>query len=307
MAKLRSPNYPAIALGEAVQRVNLLWKKERRTAVPAEVAAKAIGYSGISGPSRTVLAALKKYGLVESDDQSVRVSELAISILHSPGDDTALEFFREAALRPELFRQLYMHYRDASDEAIRSYLIAKLSFSDSGAEQAIKTFRATLATAKLDNTGYNPPDISKEDSMETIQNKAIDKFRSAEMMAHEKSLSNIGSAETSQTFSWPLSPDVKAEVKITGGELKPEYFDALQQYLNLAKSFVVTFAVGDTVEFEDAYTHEIKYGRIERIYGNNTIIRTIAKEEAGPNPKRFSPKPDPRIAALTDGTGVIKN
>src|ERR1700676_1385609 len=107
MSIQRSPNYPALGLRDAIQRVRALWNKEKRTAVPADVAAKAIGYNGLSGPSRTAIAAMKKYGLVDSDDNTVKVSELAVRILVPANMDQELEALREAALKPELFRQLH--------------------------------------------------------------------------------------------------------------------------------------------------------------------------------------------------------
>ncbi len=307
MAKLRSPNYPAISLRESYQRTKLLWTKERRTPVPPDVAAKAIGYSGLSGPSRTLLAAAKKYGLIDSDEDTVKVSELTVRIAHSANDDETIVALREAALKPELFSQLYAQYRHASDDAIRSYLIAKLNFSDAGARQVLKAYRDTLAFARLDNPEYNPPNDSEEVSVESAQNNTVSTRNIGSTVPSASSLSSNSSIATTQTFSWPLSPDVKAEVKITGGELKPEYFDALRKYLDLARGFVTTFQVGDTVEFEDAYTREIKWGRITQMLGGTALVSTITKEEAGPNPKRFSPRPDPRIAEITGGTGIIKN
>lgn len=51
-----------------------------------------------------------------------------------------------------------------------------------------------------------------------------------------------------------------------------------------------SFAEGDTVEYVDARTKQVKYGRIQKMYGSDAIIRTISKEEAGANPKKFSPR-----------------
>jgi hypothetical protein len=47
------------------------------------------------------------------------------------------------------------------------------------------------------------------------------------------------------------------------------------------------FAVGDRVEYEDAYTREIKYGLITHMQGADAVIRTITKQEAGPNPNEL--------------------
>lgn len=57
--------------------------------------------------------------------------------------------------------------------------------------------------------------------------------------------------------------------------------------------------------FDDAYTGAEKFGRIDRVFGDDAIIRIISKEEAGPNPRRVILKPDARIAAITDGSGLI--
>lgn len=308
MANFRSPNYPALSLRESYQRTKALWAKERRTAVPADVAARAIGYNGLSGPSRTALAAMKKYGLADNEGSNVKVSELAIELIHSTNDNDSLKVLRQLALKPELFGYLYANYRHASDDAIRAYLIAKLNFSDSGALQAIKAYRDTFSFAQLDDPEYNPQVDPEEPVMETTQNTAVAGRNANVQPVATASLSNQKPTATSQSFSWPLGSGLKAEVNIIGGELEPRHCDALKKYLDIAKEQVIqTFGVGDAVEFEDAYTHEIKWGRISQMHGNTSIVAIITKEEAGPNPKRFSPKPDPRIAEITGGTGVIKN
>jgi hypothetical protein len=100
-------------------------------------------------------------------------------------------------------------------------------------------------------------------------------------------LSSIQSS--SQTYRWPLAQGVLAEARIIGGEPLPEYFAALRQYLALAEKLLTpVFLVGEKVEYVDAYTGETRYGTIERMYGSNAIIHTLTKEEAGPNPKRFT-------------------
>jgi hypothetical protein len=94
---------------------------------------------------------------------------------------------------------------------------------------------------------------------------------------------------TSQTYRWPLAQGVLAEARIVGAELQPEYFDALRQYLALAKKLLKpVFQEGNTVEYVDAYTGETRYGTIERMYGGNAVVRPVTKEEAGANPKRFA-------------------
>ena len=175
MAKMRSPNYPSISLRESYQRVKQLWQKEKKTAVPADVAAKAIGYAGLSGPSRAALSALKKFGLVDSDDRTVRVSELALRMIHPASDTEEIKAFQQAAFKPELFQQIYTTMHEASDDALRSYLITKLDFSEAGAGQFIKTYRDTLEVARLGEPDSKPLiELNMSESMQITDNVGVE-------------------------------------------------------------------------------------------------------------------------------------
>src|SRR5229473_6824154 len=241
MAKMRSPNYPSISLRESYQRVRLLWQKERKTAVPADVAAKAIGYSGISGPSRTALSAMKKFGLVDSDDRTVRVSELALRIIHPANDTEETKAMQQAALKPELFQQIYTTMQDASDDAIRSFLITKLDFSEAGAIQFIKAYRDTMEVAKLSEPDSKPLiETIPSDSMQIADNIALELRKVPSTPTYASRMpATAYQAVPLQTLTVPIGPDVIAEVRLVGGtgELKQEHFDALIEYLILAKKW----------------------------------------------------------------------
>ena len=53
MAKTRSPEYPAIGLKEAVERVKLVYDKDYQNRVPKNVIAVHMGYKGLNGTSCT--------------------------------------------------------------------------------------------------------------------------------------------------------------------------------------------------------------------------------------------------------------
>jgi hypothetical protein len=63
--------------------------------------------------------------------------------------------------------------------------------------------------------------------------------------------------------------------------------------------------IGTIIVFDDAYTGAERYGRIDHVFGEEAVIRIINKEEAGPTPRRVELRPDARIAAITDGSGLI--
>ena len=221
MAKMRSPNYPAVGLSEAVTMAQKLWGKEKKTPVNAAVAATAIGYKGLSGPSRTALAAMKRFGLLEEDKVGMRVSPLALRILHAAGEDDRLQALREAALKPELFRRLFKSHGQASNDALRSYLITRLNFSETGAKALIDAFRDTIAVAKLNDPEYTPP-VTPED---------IESMGSAIEINTERPVNQ----RVQEIFRWPLADGVQVELRLTGGQLTPDKVDDISEYLQAVR------------------------------------------------------------------------
>jgi len=45
-----------------------------------------------------------------------------------------------------------------------------------------------------------------------------------------------GGKPSTRIFSWPLSRDMSAELRITGGDIKASHIEMLRQYLELVKS-----------------------------------------------------------------------
>jgi len=131
MGKVRSPNYPSVPLEDAIDAVDKLWKKERATVVTQETAAKGIGFSGLSGPARSKLAAMKQYGLLEGRGK-LSVSNLAKRIVMPKNPEERQAAIQEAALTPELFRNIHEAVGQESDDAIGSYLGRELEFSERG-------------------------------------------------------------------------------------------------------------------------------------------------------------------------------
>lgn len=152
MAKVRSPSYPALGLKEAIEKVGSIFAQNYQSPVSRQVAATLMGYGGLNGKSLTVLGALSKYGLLEGRGDETRVSDLAVSIIaHEEGMPERGEAIREAASRPELFREIDARYNDgkASDAAIRAYLITQ-KFIPSAADAVIRTYRETKSLLKAE-------------------------------------------------------------------------------------------------------------------------------------------------------------
>lgn len=229
MANMRSPNYPAIGLSEAIDLARKLWDREKRSFTPAAVVVQSWGYSGLSGASRIKIAALRRYDLLEDGTEgTLRLSDLAIAVLHNPpGSADQLEALKSAGLGPDLFRELYQTHSHSSDESIRAYLITKRGFSDIGANSCIEAFRDTVRTAKLDsveaevNTVTAAADPAPAVAKRLVSSAYID--IAAPRMPQEDTM----------LYRWPLGRGVVAELKLMG-EAKPSHLKLVKQYIDVA-------------------------------------------------------------------------
>ena len=240
MGKMRSPNYPAVGLTEASKLSEALWAREKRTYVSPEAAVAAWGYGGMSGNARTKLGALRRYGLLdEGTDGTVRLSDVAMEIIHHPeGSPERIRALKVAAVRPDLFRDLYQTHLQSSDQALRSHLITKLDFSDAGAQNVIEAFRDTISVAKLDVSDLEPTTAVGDEQMTTHASP-----QETSRLSHLPTTERASSPSDATTYRWPLSKDVIAEVRFTGSDLRPAHLELLRKYLELAKT-AMQFEIG---------------------------------------------------------------
>lgn len=154
----RGQNYPATDLADAIEQVKKIFGKEHRSPMTRESAVKAMGYSSINGASARKLAALSAYRLLDGRDESITVSNDAVTIIADENADNQAE--RIAALKrclqaPALFAEITSKYENASVDNIAAYLI-KQGFKPSAAKAAAGTFKESNAFVKRATEAYNP-------------------------------------------------------------------------------------------------------------------------------------------------------
>lgn len=158
MARIRSPNYPAVSLAEALNRVAQVHMKERQHPAAKEVVLKGMGYSGVHGTSLGAFSAALKYGLLEQDGkgEDYRVSDRAVAILHPHTPEEKAQAIREAACAPALFAELLEHFKGdlPSDDNLRAYLVRR-GFSQTSLPGFIQAFRDTMELVSPDSAAYN--------------------------------------------------------------------------------------------------------------------------------------------------------
>lgn len=143
---IRSPSYPNASLSEAISHVRKIEQLYRSSSIDREVAAKIIGYSSLSGPANKALAALAQYGLVERAGKGeMRVTSRAQAILHPNSDQEQHESLLQAALEPQLFRELQERFPDMvpPEDGVVTYL-NRQGFNQSAIRPAAKAYLQTL-------------------------------------------------------------------------------------------------------------------------------------------------------------------
>lgn len=171
MERQRSPSYPSLSLPQAIDMVGKLHKSNRTSVISRETAAKDMGYTGLTGRSLTVIAALSQYGLIDRAGKGdIKVSRRAVDILHAVDDADRAEAIQDAAFAPKLFQQLHERFPEGvpSHNALRSYLIQQ-EFADVAIGPAITAFLETNTFAENAKDGGNygalandPPESSEQ-------------------------------------------------------------------------------------------------------------------------------------------------
>ncbi len=150
----RSPNYPAISLGEAIQRIQAIYRQQQQHPTNREVFAKLLGYNSLNGASAVLISALSKYGLLEGHGERLRVSALGQDLsLHRPDDPEYAAAVEQAAFTPTLFRDLHERYPNGlpSDHSVRVDLV-KGRFNPKTVDGVIRVYRDTLDLVNATNT-----------------------------------------------------------------------------------------------------------------------------------------------------------
>ena len=153
MSRLRSPKYPSYPLKAAIENVRKVYDADRTAALPREVIAKHLGYSGLSGASDTSIATIVQYGLLERTGKGeMKVSKLAVDILMPETPHQQQEAINRAALSPPLFSEIWNHFekRQPSPEALRTYLYRR-EFQDRAIDPVLKSFAPTIDMMKQQN------------------------------------------------------------------------------------------------------------------------------------------------------------
>lgn len=147
----RSVAYPSVNLETAIELITKLRSALGKTPYSREEAAKAIGYSGISGASARTVAALTHYGLLDRSGNTYSINELAEEIIH-PTDETG-ELRKQAIIKaargPKLFESLIVKFQNQSLPTLLENILMREGVSSGAAKEVASIFKETLQYAGI--------------------------------------------------------------------------------------------------------------------------------------------------------------
>lgn len=231
----RSPNYPQLSVGPAIDRAKKIYEKEYTHSMPAQVAVEALGYKSLSGTAKGVLSTLRKYGLVTFDGKDgYKVSDDTVAIAELPSEDPErLAAVRRVALRPTAYKHLGDKYGSTlpSEGAIRHFLIQS-GYQSDGANLLIKVYKETLDfLAKIPATS-NPEEaqpLGADAKTANTQNQSPGP--AATPAVTPTVIDPQSSAAGTDHHQVPLSAKCAVEI-VFRGEVTTEAIDRLKGYLD---------------------------------------------------------------------------
>lgn len=174
MARVRSPNYPALSLPEAIDRLRGLHKEQQTTAEPREVVILHMGYSGVNGRSLKALSALIKYGFLETTgDDRLRVSKRALSILFPDPDNPRAknQALVDAAFAPVLFAKIFDRWKTKPTQASLHSFLAHEGFNTNSVDTVARAFYDTFDLVESLVASYGPNRTTAVDEQEEAEDE----------------------------------------------------------------------------------------------------------------------------------------
>ena len=173
MATTKAPKSPSISLGEAIDRVKMIYSHEGKSNFDDLTAVSHMGYKGLSGTSRTTLASCKSYGLIEGRSPDLSLSNSAITIIADESVDDQTDRSRElvsALTVNKVFAALYDRYKgESSVMNITSFLQKNYNFNAVSAKKTAQAYKDSVTLALADYVGYDEEEGNEDVRQDNIK------------------------------------------------------------------------------------------------------------------------------------------
>ena len=195
-SKMRSPNYPVTDVLDAIERAKKVYSAIRFGSGAQDIVAAGMGYKGLNGASRTMISALKKFGLIDEVKDGLRLSEDAKAlVMLSSSDVQYIESAKRCALKPAIFAEMFKQYGSSlpSDQPLR-YILVKKGFTEEAANEVIRNYKKTIEfVVRLSPGGLDLPEQKTDSKDENIGEGIFTEAEESAPMSQTISRSNSGS------------------------------------------------------------------------------------------------------------------
>jgi hypothetical protein len=164
----RSPKFPYIGLGKAIDRIKVLHNKAKRYDVRVADIAKDWDLSPKSSTTDRTVAALQSFGLIEDsgsgENRKIKISELGERILNDNRPGVREELLDQAAIKPALIANYASRW--GTDRPGDTHALSDLQFDGGFTAEAAKiflrVFDETIQLTSKSNSDKNPDSPAEE-------------------------------------------------------------------------------------------------------------------------------------------------
>ena len=153
--KERSALYPAVALNECIEFIELVNKLGGRKVALTSIA-DAVGVSTTTYSFKAKISSSKQFGLIKSAGGAVELSDTAKRLLYPTDDISTKELLLQCLMTAPLYRKLIERYDDQAvptEERLGNILLQEYSITRSAKDIAAKKFLASVEHAGILQNG----------------------------------------------------------------------------------------------------------------------------------------------------------
>jgi hypothetical protein len=243
----RSPNYPAVGLRDACDRAAKLYNKDGKAGAPPELAAVHIGFSKPHGQAMSVLAALKKFGLVAESNGRVIPTQRALEIVNLPSEDPRrLQALQDAALSPPVYQELIGQHKQTgwpADDVLERELVTYRNFNPNAVKGFVEDLKDSLEFAGLSDLSALESNAEEEkvqreaaidhpDTVGAMFSKELERGRKPGEALAKTADRMRGAPLLAQTLAISIPRDLRVEIGVCGDELKKEDLARIKSQFN---------------------------------------------------------------------------
>ena len=273
--KHRSPSYPFISLGTALEKAQTFYGAQTRHPAPLSAALALWDFGAKSSGGMQTISALKQFGLLEdietTNARQVKLTEAALRIIQ---DERPISSERDAeikrlALLPKIYSEMWTKWGSPPppEATVKFFLVNEKKYNEGAFSDLFSGYKDTIEFAKL---GKSDKDGSKEGVQDTPQGPIITPPsapppKGAKLMEGERIV-----------FTHEVEPEHGVRV-VASGDVDGPVLAALDTYVQQQRNrfFMANLEKLLNAGFVEIPSREMWYSRERRMAFSHQAIREM--------------------------------